>query len=92
MIDRHLTQYVKSAAQTMPVVSITGPRQSGKTTLARQAFPDYAYANLENLPTRQYANENPIDFLKQHPNGLIADAPQYAKKIFNIPLSIMRKN
>jgi hypothetical protein len=83
MINRHLTQYVKSAAQTMPVVSITGPRQSGKTTLAKQAFPDYAYANLENLPTRQYAIENPIGFLKQYPDGLIVDEAQYAPDLFS---------
>ena len=73
MVVRHLTEHIKAAARTMPVVSITGPRQSGKTTLARAAFPDYAYANLENLPTRQFARENPIGFLEQYPNGLIID-------------------
>ncbi len=55
MILRQLSSVDQSAAQTMPVVSITGPRQSGKTTLAKYVFPDYTYANLENLPTRQYA-------------------------------------
>ncbi|HAD13292.1 MAG TPA: AAA family ATPase, partial [Saprospirales bacterium] len=63
MIIRTLSEHIKSAAQTMPVVSITGPRQSGKTTLAKSVFPNYAYANLENLPTRQFASENPIGFL-----------------------------
>lgn len=67
----------------MPVVSITGPRQSGKTTLAQAAFPDYAYANLEHLPTRQYARENPVGFLRQYQNGLIIDEAQYAPELFS---------
>jgi len=83
MILRQLNSVIQSAAQTMPVVSITGPRQSGKTTLAKYAFPDYAYANLENLPTRQFAGENPIGFLKQHPQGLIVDEAQYAPDLFS---------
>jgi uncharacterized protein len=83
MIHRHLTEFIQTAANTMPVVSITGPRQSGKTTLAKAAFPDYAYANLENLPTRQYARENPIGFLAQFPNGLIIDEAQYVPELFS---------
>lgn len=67
----------------MPVVSITGPRQSGKTTLAKYIFPDYAYANLENLPTRQFARENPIGFLKQYAQGLIVDEAQYVPDLFS---------
>jgi uncharacterized protein len=83
MVRRHLTEFIKLAAKTMPVVSITGPRQSGKTTLAKAAFPNYAYANLENLPTRQYARENPIGFLAQFPNGLIVDEAQYVPELFS---------
>jgi len=83
MILRQLSAIVQSAAQTMPVVSVTGPRQSGKTTLAKYAFPDYAYANLENLPTRQFARENPIGFLKQYPEGLIIDEAQYVPELFS---------
>ncbi len=83
MILRQLSSVIQSAAQTMPVVSITGPRQSGKTTLAKYAFPDHAYVNLENLPTRQFARENPIGFLKQYPQGLIVDEAQYAPDLFS---------
>ncbi len=83
MIARQLTFIIQSAARTMPVVSITGPRQSGKTTLSKGAFPDYAYANLENLQTRQYARENPIGFLQQYPNGLIIDEAQYVPELFS---------
>jgi len=83
MIWRHLSAVIQSAAQTMPVVSITGPRQSGKTTLAKFAFPDYAYANLEHLPTRQFARENPVGFLKQYAQGLIVDEAQYVPELFS---------
>ena len=57
----------------MPVISITGPRQSGKTTLARATFPDHAYVNLKNPPTRRLALENPIGFLDQSSHGVIID-------------------
>jgi hypothetical protein len=67
----------------MPVISITGPRQSGKTTLTKQAFPHYDYTNLEHLPTREYARENPIGFLRQYPNGLIIDEAQYVPELFS---------
>lgn len=83
MIPRQLGAIIQAAAQTMPVVSITGPRQSGKTTLAKYAFPNYAYANLENLPTRQFARENPIGFLKQYAQGLIVDEAQYVPDLFS---------
>lgn len=83
MIVRHLSEIIRIAANTMPVVSITGPRQSGKTTLAQAVFPEYAYVNLEHLPSREYANENPIGFLAQYPNGLIIDEAQYATQLFS---------
>jgi predicted AAA+ superfamily ATPase len=95
MVLRHLVQLVQSAARTMPVVSITGPRQSGKTTMAKHAFPDYAYANLEHPPTRQYALENPVGFLQQYPNGLIVDEAQYAPELFSyiqVEVDKTRKN
>jgi uncharacterized protein len=95
MITRHLTEKVRQAALTMPVVSITGPRQSGKTTLSQSAFPDYTYVNLENLVTRAYALENPIGFLKQYPNGLIIDEAQYAPDLFSyiqVEVDKSRKN
>ncbi|MCC6459762.1 MAG: ATP-binding protein [Saprospiraceae bacterium] len=83
MITRHLSEYLRAAARTMPVISLTGPRQSGKTTLVREAFPEHAYANLEHLPTRQYARENPVGFLEQYPNGLIVDEAQYVPELFS---------
>ena len=47
MIDRHLTPALRRAAERYPVVTLTGPRQSGKTTLVRSVFPGYRYTSLE---------------------------------------------
>lgn len=83
MITRQLGQKIRAVSDTMPVVSITGPRQSGKTTLAKQLFPDYTYANLENPLTREFARENPFQFLRQSQQGLIIDEAQYVPELFS---------
>jgi len=67
----------------MPVISLTGPRQSGKTTLTRAAFPNHAYVNLENPATRRLALENPVGFLDQFAAGVIIDEAQYAPELFS---------
>ncbi len=59
MIPRILAAKLKEAARSFPVVSVTGPRQSGKTTLVRAVFPDYAYVSLELPDQRQFALEDP---------------------------------
>lgn len=61
-----------------PVVTITGPRQSGKTTLCRKVFPDKPYANLESPDIRQFAVDDPRGFLAQYPDGAILDEIQRA--------------
>ena len=58
------------------MVTLTGPRQSGKTTLCRQAFAHLPYANLENAATRQFAQTDPRGFLAQFPSGAILDEVQ----------------
>ena len=71
-------------AESFPAVSVTGPRQSGKTTLVKKAFPKYEYINLENLDERSYAEEDPRSFLKQHMDqGVIIDEIQKAPVLFN---------
>ena len=55
MIHRTLTHRLRRAAGQFPVVTLTGPRQAGKTTLCRATFPDLPYANLEHPPTRDFA-------------------------------------
>ncbi|MDX9819180.1 MAG: AAA family ATPase, partial [Desulfococcus multivorans] len=71
-------------AKAFPVVSLTGPRQSGKTTLVRALFPQFAYVNFENLNDRSAAEEDPIRFLKSHAGkGVIIDEAQKLPELFS---------
>ncbi len=77
MIQRTLSAVVLKAAQKLPVITLTGPRQSGKTTLVRAVFPEHAYANLEYPDTREYAITDPRGFLRSAPR-MIIDEVQHA--------------
>lgn len=76
MIPRALTPTVKKLATQYPVVTVTGPRQSGKTTLCRAAFPKKPYVNLESPDTREFARNDPRGFLSTYENGAILDEIQ----------------
>ena len=67
----------------MPVVTVTGPRQSGKTTLCRAAFPDKPYVSLEPLDAREYAVTDPRGFLAEIPDGAILDEIQRAPDLLS---------
>jgi predicted AAA+ superfamily ATPase len=67
-----------------PIVSVTGPRQSGKSTLVREVFPDYEYVNLENPQTRQQALADPVGFIESRPNRLVIDDAQLAPELFSM--------
>ncbi len=75
---RTLEPLVRRAAGEYPVVTITGPRQSGKTTLCRALFPHKPYVNLEPLDEREYARKDPRGFLAQYPDGAVIDEVQHA--------------
>ncbi|HET58765.1 MAG TPA: ATP-binding protein [Chloroflexi bacterium] len=64
MINRQISNRVVALSTKFPVVSITGPRQSGKTTLARACFPEHEYVNLENLDIFRLAQDDPRAFLQ----------------------------
>ena len=64
MIFRSATSKVQFLAQQFKAVAIIGPRQSGKTTLAKYVFPEKAYVSFENPDTRLFATEDPRGFLK----------------------------
>jgi len=83
MIPRHLTETIRRAATQYPVVSLTGPRQSGKTTLVRSVFPDYAYVSLESPDHRAFALEDPRGFLRQFSGKAILDEVQRAPDLFS---------
>lgn len=76
MIRRCLTDKLLDIARRAPVVTLAGPRQSGKTTLARATFPQFAYVNLDVGDQKQVAREDPRGFLDRYPNGAILDEAQ----------------
>ena len=76
MIPRALTATLLRLSRGFPVVVVTGPRQSGKTTLVRAAFPEKPYVTLEDPDVRQYAAEDGRGFLAGYPEGAIFDEVQ----------------
>jgi len=76
MINRRLAPRLAEAARSFPAVTLTGPRQSGKSTLCRHLFPKKDYVNLEAPDVRNFALEDPRGFLAQYPNGAILDEVQ----------------
>lgn len=83
MIKRNLESQIKKYAEQYPVLSIVGPRQSGKTTLARYLFPDYRYVSLENLDSRSLAHDDPRGFLYDFPPPVIIDEIQRVPHLFS---------
>src|SRR5689334_22440415 len=76
MFRRTIEKELKALAKDYPVVTVVGPRQSGKTTLVQHMFPKKPYANLENPDTRSLAEIDPRGFLEQFPQGAILDEIQ----------------
>jgi len=76
VIERIATQTIEQLLASYPVVTITGPRQSGKTTLARLARPDLPYVNLEDLRNREFAQNDPIKFMETYAEGAVLDEIQ----------------
>jgi hypothetical protein len=83
MISRHATATLQTLAKGYPVLAITGPRQSGKTTLARSTFPGKPYVSLEDLDTRAFAQEDPRGFLARFSDGAILDEAQRCPALFS---------
>lgn len=83
MIYRELTSELLRIGTMFPVVILTGPRQSGKTTLCKMAFPEYKYYNIENPDTREIILSDPITFLKSNSGGMILDEAQRLPELFS---------
>lgn len=83
MIERTLTAKIVALAQKFQVITLTGPRQAGKTTLVRAAFPGLPYASLEEPDVRQIALTDPRGFLSNYPAGAVLDEVQNTPDLFS---------
>ena len=84
MIERKISSRIRMLAADYPVVTLTGPRQSGKTTLAKALFPSWHYVNLEALNARRFAVEDPVAFLDQFKKGgVVIDEIQRAPELLS---------
>lgn len=82
-IDRQITAGIKDLIKKYPVVALTGPRQSGKTTLLKFLFPDYEYVSLENPDIRKFAETDTNGFLKRYSKYVIFDEAQRVPALFS---------
>ena len=83
MIPRHAATRILRLLEGFPVVTVTGPRQSGKTTLVRALLPDKPYVTLEAPAQREFARLRPDEFLRQFPQGAVIDEAQNAPELFS---------
>jgi predicted AAA+ superfamily ATPase len=79
-IDRKIGHVLESHRKIFPVVLVTGPRQSGKTSLLRHAFPSMRYVSLDDPMEANRAMFSPDEFLSQHASPVIIDEIQYAPR------------
>ena len=82
-LERQLSNELSRLQDFYAVIVVTGPRQSGKTTLCRRYFPDFQYINLENPSTREQIQTAPKAFLEQYADGLILDEAQHLPELFS---------
>lgn len=83
MFKRSLTPYIKKLATKYPIVTLLGPRQSGKTTLVKTAFPEKPYVNMEDADNRALASLDPKSFMQAYPDGAILDEIQRAPHLLS---------
>lgn len=84
-IQRRLSVLLQEEAERTPVIALLGPRQSGKTTLARMVFVEHIYVSLEELDMREYAKTDPRNFLQQYQDGpgVIIDEVQHVPELLS---------
>lgn len=83
-IERDLEKIIKAGAKQVPIVAVIGPRQSGKSTLIKKMFKDYAYLDMQDAEIFDFANSDPKGFLNSYKDeaGVIIDEAQYAPHLF----------
>lgn len=82
-VERSISSSMRDLVDKYPILALTGPRQSGKTTMLRSAFPEYRYVNLENPDVRSYAESDPNGFLKEFDRFVIFDEVQRVPALFS---------
>ena len=92
IVERNLKPNLLSSASRFPVLTLTGPRQSGKTTLVKSLFKSYAYVTLEAPDERDFAIRDPRSFLKQLQGGAIIDEVQYVPELVSYIQTIVDEN
>ena len=83
MIQRSIYSAIERISKVYPVIALTGPRQSGKTTLLKNLFSDYQYISLENPDERAFASDDPNGFLDKYDNRVIFDEVQRVPELFS---------
>lgn len=83
MIHRQLQPKILELAKQYPIITLTGPRQSGKSTLLRNSFPDYNYVSLEDPGMRLLASSDPKGFIETYPDKTIIDEVQRVPELFS---------
>jgi predicted AAA+ superfamily ATPase len=82
-IEREIESAIRSLMGKYPIIALTGPRQSGKTTLLKTLFPDFRYVSLENPDNRSFAESDPNGFLSKYNNAVIFDEVQRVPSLFS---------
>jgi predicted AAA+ superfamily ATPase len=83
LISREIVSAIRKITPMYPILALTGPRQSGKTTLLKNLFPDYRYISLENPDNRNFAESDPNGFLKEFHTHVIFDEVQRVPELFS---------
>ena len=83
MIQRELTEKLLEVGSKYPIVTLTGPRQSGKSTLLKYCLPEYRYVSLEDIDMRQLAQQDPRGFIATYPDKVIIDEAQRVPELFS---------
>src|SRR5690606_36360196 len=83
LISRTLAAEISRRKDQFPILAVTGPRQSGKTTLLKSLFPEYTYVSLENPDNRSFAEDDPNGFLNEYAANTILDEVQRVPTLFS---------
>ncbi|WP_293311389.1 ATP-binding protein [Pedobacter sp. UBA5917] len=89
LVNRNIIKHIQDQKSKFPIIALTGPRQSGKTTLLKNIFKDYRYISLENPDVRAFATEDPNGFLNEYNDKVIFDEVQRVPLLFSYLQSIV---